>query len=117
MYFMRKRAIAVFLAAACATALYAQAAPRSNTSSILDYIGQTWKVLTPSNKDLAKAAVDPKFHPAFTGRWPVYIPQNGDLHGIEAELLKQTTPAAFETIELRPPPTDLSQLHAQGLLY
>lgn len=117
MLFMRKRAVAILLAAACATALYAQAAPRTTTPSILEYIRQTWQVLTRSNKDLAKAAVDPKFHPAFNGRWPVYIPQNGDLHGIEAELRKQMTPAAFQTIELRPLPKDLSQLHAQGLLY
>ena len=36
----------------------------SQSQPILTYIKQTWGVLTRSNKDLATAAVDPKFHPA-----------------------------------------------------
>ena len=89
----------------------------AQTPTILDYIKQTWSVLTRSNKNLATAAIDPKFHPAFNGRWPVYIPQNGDLQSIEKELRAEMSPADFATIELRPLPRDLSTLHAQGLLY
>ncbi len=119
MYFMpeehssryRRGAIALVLVA------LAGAAPQTQTQSILEYIKATWKVLTRSNENLATAAVDPKFHPAFNGRWPVYIPQNGDLHSIESELRSEMSAAAFSTIDLRPLPKDLSSIHAQGLLY
>ena len=115
----RRVPFAFLLAAFVAIALFAQQnpSPPSNTQSILGYIRQTWSVLTRSNKNLAKAAIDPKFHPAFNGRWPVYIPQNGNLQGITSELRGEMPAADFETIELRPLPKDLSTLHAQGLLY
>src|SRR5205823_857086 len=89
---MRVRIFAAVLAAA----LYAQTAPQTQTSSILDYIKQTWGVLTRSNKDLAKAAVDPKFHPEPDGRWPVYVPQNGDVRSIEQQLQRDMSAAALK---------------------
>ncbi len=107
-----------FGAALLAATLYAQtAAPQTQTPSILEYIKQTWTVLTRSNKNLATAAVDPKFHPGPDGRWPVYIPQNGDVRSVERELQSEIPPAAFKTIAIRPLPEKLSSLQVQGLLY
>jgi hypothetical protein len=64
------------LAALClpvlAASLVAQVAPRQNSASILEYINQTWAVLTRSNHDLASAAPDPKF-PSMRRPWPVYV--------------------------------------------
>ena len=50
---------------------------------ILTYIKASWKMLTRSNRDLAIAAVDPKFHPAEDGRWPVYVAEDESLPAIE----------------------------------
>lgn len=93
------------------------AAPVAQTSSIRDYIHQTWRVLTRSNRDVAKAAVDPKFQPAANGRWPVYIPQGENAEAIERTLREEMPADAFKTIEIRTLPGDLSSLKAQGLLY
>ena len=87
------------------------------TKDILVYIQQTWKVLTRSNRNLPKAAVDPKFHPDPDGRWPVYIPQTEDVHAIEQELEAEIPPEEYKTISIRPLPADISSLKEQGLLY
>ena len=68
--------------------------------------------MTRSNRDLAKAAVDPKFKPAADGRWPVYVPRNENLQAIEKQLQHDISPADFRTVELRPLPE-----REQGLLY
>ena len=91
--------------------------PKAHTSSILVYIQNTWTALTRSNKNLAKAAPDPKFHPDADGRWPVYIPRNGDLQLIEASLRRQMTAHDFRTISLAALPANLDSLPNQGLLY
>ena len=110
-----KRPIAVCLAALALVAAAQQTVQRREP--ILDYIRQTWAVLTRSNRTLAKAAPDPKFHPAADGRWPVYVPRDADLPGIEAQLRREMPPADFRTIELRVLPPDFHQIHDQGLLY
>ncbi len=97
--------------------LYAQAAPHTQTPSILEYVKQTWTVLTRSNKDLAKAAVDPKFQPAPDGRWPIYVPHNADLQLTEESLRREMPAAGFKTIDIRALPADLDSLRVQGLLY
>jgi alpha,alpha-trehalase len=96
--------------------LWAQASA-AQPSSILDYIQRTWKVLTRSNKDLAVAAVDPKFQPGPDGRWPVYIPPRENLASIEAAVRKALPPAAFETIAIRRLPESLKWSGVAGLLY
>jgi alpha,alpha-trehalase len=109
-----KRPFAVLLAAlALATGQQAVRRPEP----ILDYIRQTWAVLTRSNSTLAKAAPDPKFHPAPAGRWPVYVPRGADLPAIETQLRREMSPGDFRTIEVRPLPPDLRQIRDQGLLY
>jgi len=95
--------------------LWAQGPAR--TESILEYIRQTWSVLTRSNHDLASAAVDPKFHPGPDGRWPVYVPQAEDLSRIRNQLEKEMASGDFRRIEIRPLPEDVSQIRLQGLLY
>ena len=75
---------------------------------ILDYIKQTWRVLTRSNQDLASAAPDPKFRPAADGRWPVYVSRSADLPEKAVDL---------PNIEIRKLPEDPAQVRDQGLLY
>ena len=105
-------------ALALAVALCAQnPSPRTNSPDILAYIKQTWTTLTRSNKDLPKAAVDPKFHPGPDGRWPVYVPRSENASEIASSLEPEIPAAAFKTIDIRPLPEDVSHLQAQGLLY
>jgi alpha,alpha-trehalase len=119
---MQKRACTVavtVLAIALGATLYAQnpspaAAP---SQPILDYIKQTWSVLTRSNRDLAKAAVDPKFKPLPDGRWPVYVAAGDNLQAVEKALHEEMQPADFQKIEIQQLPEDLSSVRAQGLLY
>ncbi len=94
-----------------------QAAPTTQTPSILEYIKQTWKVLTRSNSNLATAAVDPKFHPAPDGRWPVYISRTEDVQLVQESLRREMPEAGFKTIKVEALPEDLDSLKSQGLLY
>ncbi len=109
-------AVAVALVGA---ALYAQnpSPAGAPSQSILDYIKQTWKVLTRSNRDLAKAAVDPKFKPLPDGRWPVYVAGRDDFRAVEKVLRGEMQPSDFEKIEIQRLPEDLSSIREQGLLY
>lgn len=91
--------------------------PPAQTSDILAYIKQTWTTLTRSNKNLATAAVDPKFKPEPDGRWPVYIPRSDDRQLIEEGLRREVPAAGFKTIDIEPLPGDLDSLKEQGLLY
>src|SRR5579884_2914939 len=114
----QKLAAAVSCSALVAVFAWGQAhAPVTQTPSILQYIKQTWKVLTRSNSNLATAAVDPKFHPEADGRWPVYISRTEDVQQVEQKLRQEIPPSAFKTIHLLPLPADLKNLNAQGLLY
>jgi alpha,alpha-trehalase len=108
------------LAIACR--LSAQAAPVTVPSAapgtdILTYIKQTWKTLTRSNADLAKAVPDPKFKPEADGRWPLYIPRSEDAQLVEEGLRREMPAAGFKTIEIEQLPADLDRLKSQGLLY
>jgi alpha,alpha-trehalase len=81
---------------------------------ILDYIRQTWTKLTRTNRTLAAAAADPKFHAERDGRWPVYVPGSEDRARIEADLRKQMPPAEFRKIDIRALPAAPPEA---GLLY
>ena len=91
--------------------------PPSQTTDILQYIQQTWKVLTRSNRNLPKAAVDPKFHPGPDGKWPVYIPRTEDVQAVERELAAEIPPDDYKTISIHALPADINTLSEQGLLY
>lgn len=112
-------AVLIVCAAALVAALYAQnpSPAASPPQSILDYIKQTWSVLTRSNRDLAKAAMDPKFQPLPDGRWPVYVARGDDLQAVEKSLRNEMQPADFQKIELQQLPEDIRAIRAQGLLY
>lgn len=84
---------------------------------ILDYIRATWPLLTRSNRTLAAAAADPKFHPAPDGRWPVYIPSRSNAAQISEQLRKEMSEADFRKIVIRPLPTNPIHLSEPGLLY
>jgi alpha,alpha-trehalase len=86
--------------------------------AIQKYIKQSWHTLTRSNAQLAKAAVDPKFHPTQADyRWPVYVSRSENLQRIEQSLRAQMKPEDFARIELRRLPSDPREIHEQGLLY
>ena len=84
---------------------------------ILTYIKQTWTALTRSDKDLAKAVVDPKFKPGPDGKWPLYISRTEDAQFIEEGLRRDMPAAGFATITIKQLPADMDSLPQQGLLY
>jgi alpha,alpha-trehalase len=96
------------IAALVVTAYAAQPPP------ILDYIKQTWGVLTRSNRGLAIAALDPKFHPAADSRWPVYVARDENLPLVERQIRREMAPADFQKIVIRRLPPEAGE---QGLLY
>jgi alpha,alpha-trehalase len=103
---------------AVAALLWAQAAPDTvRTRPILQYIDATWANLTRSFKDLAKAAVDPKFKPDEQGKWTVYIPSTESLTQITSKLHHDMAEKDFATISLQSLPNDWSTLQRPGLLY
>ena len=99
--------------------LYGQQAnaPALSAPPILDYIKTTWGTLTRSNKDLAKAVVDPKFKPGPDGRWALYISRTEDAQLVEEGLRREMPAAGFQTIKIEQLPEDLDNLQRQGLLY
>ena len=99
-----------------AVAAWPQPTSRPESRSILDYIRETWSVLTRSNRDLATAARDPKFPLPGEGRWPVFVSRTADLKQIEATLRREMQPVDYGRIELRPLPPD-SAAAPPGLLY
>jgi hypothetical protein len=64
----RFRLIFAFIAAAVLAVSAQQPAPAPQFAPIEAYIKQTWQVLTRSNRGLASAAADPKFHAGADGR-------------------------------------------------
>src|SRR5436305_7520010 len=90
------------------------------------YIRRSWHTLTRSNRDLAAAAVDPKFKPdegAWPSTvprppypWPVYVARDEDTEAIERRLRAQMSPEDFARIRLRQLPAP-PQPAAPGLLY
>src|SRR4051794_34266958 len=69
--------------------LAADSATNEQLQSIRNYIKRSWKTLTRSNARLADAAVDPKFHPAASGRWPVYLSRKENFKQVEQSLRSQ----------------------------
>lgn len=84
---------------------------------ILTYIQQTWTVLTRSNRILAVAAIDPKFHAGADGRWPVYVSRGEDLSRIRKQLREAMPPADFDKITILALPGAAAAPAEPGLLY
>jgi alpha,alpha-trehalase len=97
--------------------LIAAACPASAQAPVLDYIKQTWHVLTRSDKDLAAAALDPKANALPDGRRAVYVATGEDVPAIERRLSGEMPAAEFRKIELLPLPSDLAWIRVHGLLY
>ena len=95
-----------------AGAMYAEKA-----ISIFDYIRQTWTDFTRSHRNLAAAAVDPKFPAPAGGRWPVYVASSENLSNVQAQLRAEMSATDFSKIDVRPLPRDLQQIPEPGLLY
>ncbi len=85
--------------------------------SIETYIADTWNTLTRSHRDLARAAVDPKFPAPADGRWPVYVPAAAGLDEIGKELRQAMEPGTFDKIGLLRLPVAGGTKPEQGLLY
>ncbi len=83
---------------------------------IFDYINQTWRTLTRSNRDLPAAAVDPKFHPEPDGRWPVYVPAADEARA-GGELKREFPGGGLQKIDIKALPSESAQVAEQGLLY
>jgi alpha,alpha-trehalase len=111
-----KKALLLFAVLAIALCS-AQVATRPQPAPILDYIKQTWIVLTRSNRDLARSAVDPKFTPLPDGRWPVYVSHSVDLDPIRRQLQREMPASELQKIDLRQLPEEPARIVAQGLLY
>ena len=95
----------------------AQVARRQEPVPILEYVKETWRTLTRTNRDLASAAVDPKFYPLPNGRWPVYVSRQSDLSEIEKRLEHEIARSDRRKIELRQLPPDPVPVRQHGLLY
>jgi len=81
------------------------------------YIADTWTTLTRSHRDLARAAVDPKFPAPADGRWPVYVPASANLVEIRQQLQQEMAAGTFDKIDLRRLPAAGARMPEQGLLY
>jgi alpha,alpha-trehalase len=81
------------------------------------YIAATWNTLTRSNRDLAKAAVDPKFPAPADGRWPVFVSARTNALAVEAALRREMQPGTFDKIAVRNLPADPGRTVDPGLLY
>ncbi len=86
-------------------------------ASIEIYIRENWTTLERSGKDLAKAAVDPKFKALPDGKWPVYVPAGEDLAAIESGFRRDMANRDYSQIEFRRLPEDGKDPLVQGLLY
>ncbi len=92
------------------------AAMSASPLPILDYIRQTWKIMTRSNANLAEAAPDPKFPKPKLGAWPVYVSPQENFSSVEERLRTEMPLADFRKIVLLQLPGDTS-VREQGLLY
>jgi alpha,alpha-trehalase len=111
-----RRSRSLFALTAATILILSAQQPAPQFAPVEAYIQQTWHVLTRSNRGLASAAADPKFHPGADGRWPVYIPPSANLQTYERELRSQMDPGDYRKIALRRLPGDLAKVQEQGLL-
>lgn len=122
-----KTALALLLACLALTAgadAQARRATPAQLEAAREYIRRGWHTLTRSNRDLAAAAVDPKFKPkpssnggsTPTQRWPVYVASDVNLRAVERSLRAQLKPQDFARTELRKLPAR-GGVDEPGLLY
>jgi alpha,alpha-trehalase len=85
--------------------------------AIETYISRSWHTLTRSNKDIAQAALDPKFPLGQQQRSLVYVPTKEDIGKVESSLRAQMSASDFATIAVRHLPPNPSEIKQPGLLY
>lgn len=81
------------------------------------YISRSWHTLTRSNKDLAQAAIDPKFPLGAEQRSLIYVSTKEDVEKIESTLREQMPASDLARIALQKLPSDPSEIKQPGLLY
>jgi alpha,alpha-trehalase len=81
------------------------------------YIRTAWGTLTRGERDLPRAAMDPKADHLAGAPWPVYIARGEDRDRMAARLAAVLSEQALRTIDLRTLPGDYAQIHQPGLLY
>ena len=81
------------------------------------YIKKAWSTLSRSNRDLPRAALDPKMKRAEGQPSPVYVSPREDRQRVASELKALLGPAELAKIELRPLPADPNTITDHGLLY
>lgn len=95
-----------------------QRATNAQLAALRAYIKNSWTILRRSNKDLAKAAVDPKFErDGAPVKRTVYVPKSENLRVIENRLRREMSARDFQTIKLIRLPRDVLQIKEHGLLY
>src|SRR6476646_2023440 len=134
MSMQRQRITRVSAAAALAFTLTIAAAPALTASqaaaqpsadfptatriqNVRQYIRRTWSRLTRSTRDLARAAPDPKVHPAAGDAWPVYVAADEDRAAIAQTIQTVLSPDDLRHIALQPLPASPNQIREHGLLY
>jgi alpha,alpha-trehalase len=134
MSMQRQRITRVSAAAALAFTLTIAAAPARTASqtaaqpsagfptatriqNVRQYIRRTWSRLTRSTRDLARAAPDPKVHPAAGDAWPVYVAADEDRAAIAQTIQTVLSPDDLRHIALQPLPASPNQIREHGLLY
>ncbi len=90
-------------------------ATRADLDALHAYIHGAWSSLTRSHRDLARAAVDPKF-PVQNGRATVYVSRRENLRALSGALAATLPPSELARFDLRSLPRDPSHA-APGLLY
>ncbi|HEX8720551.1 MAG TPA: trehalase family glycosidase [Pyrinomonadaceae bacterium] len=88
-----------------------------------EYVRRGWRTLTRSNRDLAAAAVDPKFKAAAAAQsrggralWPVYVARDEDPGAVERSLRSQMSAEEFARVRLVRLPGPTAEA-PPGLLY
>src|SRR2546423_3287426 len=109
--------VVLLVLALCAPVVPQQRASRADLRAIRQYIKRGWRTLERGPRQLAAAAVDPKFAATHGTRWPVYVARAENLERIAQSLRAQMPAEDFARIELRQLPANMDEPQAPGLLY
>ncbi|MBV9925160.1 MAG: alpha,alpha-trehalase [Acidobacteria bacterium] len=109
--------LVLLLAGQTAAPAQGRRATRAQLEAARAYIRKSWRTLTRSNRDVASAAVDPKFKPRDNRalRWPVYVARDENLAAVRRALRAQMKPWEFADIQVIELPELMEP--APGLLY
>ena len=109
--------LAVVLCGAIVAGAQAPAPPIVHAAAARNYIKRTWKTLTRSPRDIARAAPDPKMHRPPDATWPVYVAADEDRDAIQRRLTAMLPASDVRRLELRALPPRVGDIKEHGLLY